>query len=109
MKKSLVGTETRGYPSKEITTMRNWRSSGAPLPDRAHDLRAELSRRIAFSIGSAEKRVTDVPGLLFTRRTGPTAPTSVTYEPSLAVGAQTSGPPANDFHFRRVAIPPDVA
>jgi AraC-like DNA-binding protein len=68
--------------------MKNRRNSATPLPGRARELRSELARKIAFSIGSAEKRVTDVPGLLFTRRTGPTAPTSVTYEPSLAVVAQ---------------------
>ena len=68
--------------------MNNRRNSSAPLSGRAFELRSELARGIAFSIGSAEKRVTDVPGLLFTRQTRPTAPTSVTYEPSLAVVAQ---------------------
>jgi len=68
--------------------MKNRRNSVTPLPDRSRELRIELARRIAFSIGSAEKRVTDIPGLTFTRRTGPTAPASGTYEPSLAVIAQ---------------------
>ena len=48
----------------------------------------ELARRIALSIGSAEKRVTEVPGLVLSRRTAPTAPASGTYEPSVAVVAQ---------------------
>src|SRR5689334_736257 len=57
-------------------------------PDRTRELRAELARKIAFFIGSAEKLITDVPGLILTRRTAPTAPTSAAYEPSLAVVAQ---------------------
>jgi AraC-like DNA-binding protein len=68
--------------------MENRKSSGALLPGRASELRVELARKIAFSIGCAEKRVTDVPGLMLTRWTAPTAPISVTYEPSLAVVAQ---------------------
>jgi AraC-like DNA-binding protein len=57
-------------------------------PDRANELRTELARKIASFVGSAEKRITDIPGLLLTRRTAPTAPASATYEPSLAVVAQ---------------------
>jgi AraC-like DNA-binding protein len=68
--------------------MKNCRNSATPSPDRARELRIELARKIAISIGSAEKRVTDIPGLTLTRRTGPTAPASGTYEPSLAVVAQ---------------------
>ena len=61
----------------------------APLPpDRARALRTELARNIALFIGSSEKLITDIPGLLLSRRTAPTAPTSATYEPSLAVVAQ---------------------
>ncbi len=59
-----------------------------PSQHRARELRTELARKIALFIGSAEKLITGVPGLLLTRRTAPTAPTSVTYEPSLAVVAQ---------------------
>jgi AraC-like DNA-binding protein len=51
-------------------------------------LRKELANKIAFFIGSGERLSTDVPGLLLSRRTAPTAPTSATYEPSLAVVAQ---------------------
>jgi AraC-like DNA-binding protein len=68
--------------------MRNLGKSFSLSPDRAHELRTELARKIASFIGSAEKRITDVPGLLLTRRTAPTAPASATYEPSLAVVAQ---------------------
>ena len=68
--------------------MRNLGKSATLSPDRVHELRTELARKIASFIGSAEKRITDVPGLLLTRRTAPTAPASATYEPSLAVVAQ---------------------
>jgi AraC-like DNA-binding protein len=69
-------------------TNKNRRESATPSPDRARELRTELARRIAFSIGSAEKRITDIPGLTLTRRTRPMDPASGTYEPSIAVVAQ---------------------
>jgi AraC-like DNA-binding protein len=56
--------------------------------DRTHELRTELARKIALFMGSAEKRVTDIPGLILVRRTAPTAPCSITYEPSVVVIAQ---------------------
>lgn len=51
-------------------------------------LRSALSSRIDLLVGRAEKRVTDVPGLTIVRRVKPTAPSCVTYEPSLAVITQ---------------------
>lgn len=57
-------------------------------PTRISELRTELARKIAFFIGHKERLVSDVPGLLLSRRTAPTAPVSATYEPSLAVVAQ---------------------
>ena len=68
--------------------MRNLSNNAALRPGRANALRTELARQIARFIGSAERRITDVPGLLLSRRTAPTAPISATYEPSLAVVAQ---------------------
>jgi AraC-like DNA-binding protein len=56
--------------------------------DRRRELREELAGRIASFIGSKERLLTNIPGLLLSRRTAPTAPTSATYEPSLAVVAQ---------------------
>lgn len=53
-----------------------------------HELRAELARKIAWFIGSAERQLTQVPGLLLARRTAPTTPCSGTYEPSVIVVAQ---------------------
>ncbi len=60
----------------------------SPSPARACDLRAELARKISVFMGSAESRTTDIPGLTLYRRIAPTAPSPVTYEPSLAVVAQ---------------------
>jgi AraC-like DNA-binding protein len=68
--------------------MKNHRRNANPLPDRARELRAELARKIALFIGSAENRATDIPGLTLHRRTAPTAPCSMTYEPGVTVIAQ---------------------
>jgi AraC-like DNA-binding protein len=68
--------------------MKNYSKNAIPSSDRVRESRAALARKIASFIGSAEKRITDVPGLLLTRRTATTAPASATYEPSLAVVAQ---------------------
>jgi AraC-like DNA-binding protein len=68
--------------------MKNQRRGAVPAQDRARELRAELARKIALFIGSEEKRVTDIPGLVLARRTTTTAPCSMTYEPSVAVIAQ---------------------
>ncbi|MCU1293259.1 MAG: AraC family transcriptional regulator [Bryobacterales bacterium] len=58
------------------------------LRDQAHELRTELARKIVSFIGSAENRATEIPGLTLHRRTAPTAPCSMTYEPSVTVIAQ---------------------
>ncbi len=50
--------------------------------------RTELARRIALHVGTEERRATAVPRLSLHRRTGPTAPCAVTYEPSVIVMAQ---------------------
>jgi AraC-like DNA-binding protein len=57
-------------------------------PNRADELRAELAQRIDQFMGSAENLSTEIPGLTFHRRTAPTSPLSVTYEPSVAVVVQ---------------------
>ena len=68
--------------------MKNHRGDAIPLPDRAHELRAELARKIALFIGSAESRATDIPGVTLHRRTSPTAPCSMTYQAGVTVIAQ---------------------
>src|SRR5580698_10924317 len=60
----------------------------APLPGRAPELRTELARKVALSVGLAENRATEIPGLSLHRRTSPTAPCSMTYEPGVTVIAQ---------------------
>ena len=59
-----------------------------PLRKPADALRAKLAGKIASFLGPAEKRVTDIPGLTLVRRPAPTAPCSMTYEPSVTVIAQ---------------------
>src|SRR6266436_1645548 len=68
--------------------MKNASKSATPSPDQTRALRTELVHKIASFIGSKEKLITDIPGLLLSRRTAPTTPASATYEPSLAVVAQ---------------------
>jgi AraC-like DNA-binding protein len=58
------------------------------LQDPARELRKKLARRIALLIGSAESWATEIPGLTLHRRTAPTAPCSMTYEPGVKVIAQ---------------------
>jgi AraC-like DNA-binding protein len=68
--------------------MKNSSKYLTPTQNRAPELLKELATKIAFFVGSQERLITSVPGLLLSRRTAPTAPASATYEPSLAVVAQ---------------------
>ena len=68
--------------------MENLRRDSARPPDRADELRLELTRKIAAHVGSAENRATEVLGLTLHRRTAPTAPCSATYEPGVTVITQ---------------------
>lgn len=63
------------------TTSNRERMPSARLSESA----AELGRKVALYIGSAESRATDVPGLTLYRHTAPTLPAPVTYEPSVAL------------------------
>jgi AraC-like DNA-binding protein len=69
-------------------TMKNRTKDGDGLPAAARELRSLLARKIALFIGSAENLTTDIPGLTLHRRTAPTAPCSMTYQPSVTVIAQ---------------------
>ncbi|MCC6263866.1 MAG: AraC family transcriptional regulator [Bryobacterales bacterium] len=51
-------------------------------------LKEELTDRIAAQVGEEERRITVVPGLTVHRRTAPTPPCSMTYEPSVILTAQ---------------------
>jgi len=69
--------------------VKNHSKNASPAQNRARELRTELARKIASFVGSAEKLITtNIPGLMLSRRTAPTAPASVAFEPSLAVVAQ---------------------
>jgi AraC-like DNA-binding protein len=69
----------------------NGKHSVAPPAVRPiQDLRAELAKKIAWFIGSSERQITQVPGMVLVRRTAPTAPCSGTYTPSVIVVAQGS-------------------
>lgn len=68
--------------------MKNTSKRTTSLSNHTRELRIQLAHKIAFFIGAKERLVTDVPGLLLSRRTAPTAPATATYEPSLAVVAQ---------------------
>ncbi len=68
--------------------MNNSSGEASRIQDQARELRMELARKIALFVGSAENRATDIPGLTLHRRTAPTAPCSMTYEPSVTVIAQ---------------------
>src|SRR6202047_306257 len=68
--------------------MKTRNAAASLLPDQAHELRAELARKIASFVGSEEIRATEISGLTLGRRTATTAPCSMTYEPSVIVIAQ---------------------
>lgn len=65
-------------------------SGGPPSARPIQELRTELAKKIAWFIGSSERLITEVPGLLLVRRTAPSAPCSGTYTPSVIVVAQGS-------------------
>ena len=54
------------------------------------ELRAELARKITSYTGQEDNRATSIPGLSLHRRTAPTVPCSMTYEPGVTVIAQGS-------------------
>lgn len=56
--------------------------------ERGAGLGAGLADRIARLIGKEEKRTTAIPGLALYRKTSPTAPCALTYEPMVTVIAQ---------------------
>lgn len=68
--------------------MKKVRKNVTSAAERTSKMRQELARRIAFFVGSGERLITEIPGLILARRTAPTAPASANYEPSLVVVAQ---------------------
>ena len=68
--------------------MKNASKDATLRSNRASELRIELARKIASFMGSEENRATEIHGLTLHRRIAPTAPCSMTYEPSVTVMAQ---------------------
>src|SRR5258708_20480990 len=64
-----------------VVTMKHRSGEASLLPDQAHELRAELARKIASFIGSEESLVTEISGLTLARRTATTPPSSMTCKP----------------------------
>ena len=75
--------------TEESDTVTNRRDREVPRAGPARQALAELARKIDLYMGSQVKRVTDIPGLTLVRRTELTAPACMTYEPSIAVIAQS--------------------
>jgi len=69
---------------------RNQGAKPSIAPGLLHELRQELTSRIARLIGTAEKQATAIPRLTLYQRTSPTAACPITYEPSVMVLAQGS-------------------
>jgi AraC-like DNA-binding protein len=68
--------------------MRNPNEETVVLRRPTQELRKELAHKIALFVGSKENRATEIPGLTLHRRSAPTAPCSMTYEPGVTVIAQ---------------------
>ena len=69
-------------------TLKNRAENASLSQHSARELRLELARKIALFVGPAESLATEIPGLALHRRTAPTAPCSMTYEPGVTVIAQ---------------------
>ncbi len=68
--------------------MTNSAKHGPEIKGRVRELRHELARKIVLLMGSEQNRATEISGLTLHRRTAPTAPCSMTYEPGVTVIAQ---------------------
>jgi AraC-like DNA-binding protein len=68
--------------------MRNYNKSLISESGSTEQMRADLTRRIALSIGPAEKKATAIPGVTLARRTAPTPFCRCVYHAGLVVVAQ---------------------
>ncbi len=86
IKKACSPTRSGVYCSDEQMRgedMKKHLAKAFPRPVyRASELSSDLARKIASLIGSAEKRITEIPGLSLHRRSAPTGLCPATYEPS---------------------------
>ncbi len=62
--------------------------NASPITNQARELRNELAAKVASFMGPEENRATGIPGLTLHRRIAPTAPCSMTYEPSITLMVQ---------------------
>ena len=108
--KSRQQLSFRRKRANEMNT--NGGHSTAPPPTLSiQDLRAELARKIAWFIGSSERQITDVPGLLAGAQdcTDCAMLGNVhTERDRRCTGQQARRSRPNDFHLRPVAIPVDL-
>jgi AraC-like DNA-binding protein len=68
--------------------MKTSSKNAPPVTNQVREWRAELVRKIASFMGSEENRATGILGLTLHRRTAPTAPCSMTYEPCVTLMVQ---------------------
>src|SRR6266704_278378 len=68
--------------------MKNTKEKNTLNANPARELRAELARKIASSVGNEENRITEIPGVSLHRRTSPTPPCRTTYHAGVIVVAQ---------------------
>ena len=88
----------------ETVSMKSRSGAASQVPDQAHELRAELARKIASFMGSEESRATEISGLTLGRRTATTARCSMTYEPSVIVIGSALAEPACPREIQRILI-----
>ena len=74
----------------QMSLMKNAKQNATLMTKGAHELRANLARRIASFLGKEENRITEISGLSLHRRTSPTPPCRTTYHPGIIVVAQGS-------------------
>src|SRR6202034_1287018 len=87
----VITHRSNGYAEGEggvTVIMRNPNEEQVALRRQTQELRGELAHKIALFVGSKENRATEIPGLTLHRRTAPTAPCSMTYQPGVTVIAQ---------------------
>src|SRR5260370_42128929 len=77
-----------GVEVSAVVTMKHRSGEASLLPDQAYELRAELARKIALSVGSEENRATEISGITLGRGTATAASCSMTYERHVIVMAQ---------------------
>lgn len=68
--------------------MQNSNETTTSTREQIRELRAELARKIATFVGAEVNRATAIPNLSLHRRTAPTSPCSMTYQPGITVMAQ---------------------